>query len=67
MELKNLYTFKKIIEKRSYLKAAEFLNYSQSTITFQMKQLEKELNIKLFEKKENKMSLSKEGKKYYHT
>lgn len=63
MELKNLYTFKKIIEKGSYLKAAEFLNYSQSTITFQMKQLEKELNIKLFEKKENKMSLSKEGKK----
>lgn len=44
----------KIIEKRSYLKAAEFLNYSQSTITFQMKQLEKELNIKLFEKKKIK-------------
>lgn len=52
----------KIIEKRSYLKATEFLNYSQSTITFQMKQLEKELNIKLFEKKKIKCRYLKKGK-----
>lgn len=52
MELKYLYTVKKILETGSYQNAAQALNYAQSTITFQIKQLETELSIKLFEKKE---------------
>lgn len=62
MELKNLYTVKKIIETGSYQKTARLLNYAQSTITFQVKQLESELSIKIFEKKGNKMELTQAGK-----
>lgn len=62
MELKSLYTVKKIIETGSYQKAAIALNYAQSTITFQIKQLETELGIKLFEKSGNKMVLTDDGK-----
>lgn len=61
MELKSLYTFKKIVELGSYQNAAMALNYAQSTITFQMHQLENELGIKLFEKKGNRMVLTTEG------
>lgn len=63
MELKNLYTVKKIMETGNYQRAAQALNYAQSTITFQMKQLEEELSIHLFEKQGNKMQLTAEGAK----
>lgn len=62
MELKSLYTVRKIIETGSFQKAAIALNYAQSTITFQMKQLENELGVKLFEKNENRMVLTEEGR-----
>lgn len=62
MNTKNLLTFKTILEMGSFQKAAEKLNYTQSTVTFQMKQLEEELDIKLFEKIGRKMELSQAGK-----
>lgn len=62
MELKSLYTVRKIIETGSFQKAALALNYAQSTITFQVKQLENELGVKLFEKSRNKMVLTEEGR-----
>ena len=62
MDLKYLYTVKKIIETGSYLKAARALNYAQSTITFQIKQLESELSVKIFEKGKGKMELTQAGK-----
>ncbi|KPI46152.1 LysR family transcriptional regulator [Clostridioides difficile] len=62
MELKYLYTVKKILEAGSFQKAAQKLNYTQSTITFQIQQLEKELSIKLFEKIGRKMVLTQAGK-----
>ena len=43
MDLKYLQTFKTIIEQGGFTKAAEKLNYTQSTITFQVGQLEQEL------------------------
>lgn len=61
MELKYLYTVRKIMETGSFQKAAIALNYAQSTITFQIKQLENELGVKLFEKNGNKMVLTEEG------
>lgn len=61
MELKYLYTVKKITEVGNYQRAAVALNYAQSTITFQVKQLEKELNIQLFEKSGGNMILTKAG------
>lgn len=62
MELKNLYTIKKILETGSFQNAANALNYAQSTITFQVKQLENELGVKLFEKKGMKMELTEGGR-----
>ena len=49
MELKYLVTVKKVIETGSYQKAAAALNYAQSTITFQIRQLEQEFGAQLFE------------------
>lgn len=61
MDLKYLNTFRKIIEEGSFSKAAERLNYTQSTITFQIGQLEQELNVRLFEKIGRRMVLTKAG------
>lgn len=62
MNTKNLLTLKTILETGSFQKAADKLNYTQSTVTFQMKQLEEELSIKLFEKIGRKMELTQAGK-----
>lgn len=62
MELKNLYTIQKILETGSFQNAANALNYAQSTITFQVKQLENELGIRIFEKNGIKMELTEEGR-----
>ena len=62
MNTKNLLTFKTILETGSFQKAADKLSYTQSTVTFQMKQLEEELAIKLFEKIGRKMELTQAGK-----
>jgi DNA-binding transcriptional LysR family regulator len=62
MELKNLMTLKTIIQTGSFQNAAKKLNYTQSTITFQMQQLEQELSIKIFERIGRKMMLTQAGK-----
>lgn len=41
MELRNLKAFKVVSEKLNITKAAELLGYSQPTITYQIKSLEK--------------------------
>lgn len=62
MELKYLYTFKTILEADNFQKAAEHLNCAQSTVTFQIRQLEEELSVKLFEKIGRQMVLTQAGK-----
>ncbi len=62
MDVKNLVTLKTIVEEGSFLKAAQKLNYTQSTITFQVQQLENELNIKLFEKIGRNMKITENGR-----
>lgn len=61
MDLKYLNTFLTIVEENGFSKAAEKLNYTQSTITFQIQQLELELSAKLFEKIGRRMMLTKAG------
>ena len=61
MELKYLQTFKTIIEEGGFSKAAKKLNYTQSTITFQIGQLEQALSARLFEKTGRNMKLTKAG------
>lgn len=61
MELKYLNTFRTIVTEGSFTKAAKKLNYTQSTITFHIGQLEQELSVKLFEKIGRRMMLTKAG------
>ena len=62
MNTKSLVTFKTILEAGSFQKAADRLGYTQSTVTFQIKQLEEELTLKLFEKIGRRMELTQAGK-----
>lgn len=61
MDLKYLNTFRTIVEEGSFSKAASRLNYTQSTITFQINQLEQDLSTRLFEKIGRRMVLTKAG------
>lgn len=61
MDLKYLNTFRTVVKEGGFSKAAERLHYTQSTITFQMGQLEQELGVPLFEKMGRKMVLTKAG------
>ena len=61
MEIKNLYTLKTILEEGSFANAANRLSYTQSTITFQMRQLEEELGVTLFEKIGRRMVFTQDG------
>ena len=67
MELKNLNTFLVVAEQNSFTKAAKILGYSQSTISFQIKQLEDEIGMPLFERIYHTLSLTQQGLKLLHT
>ena len=62
MELKNLITFIHVAELGSFTKTAEVLGYSQSTISFQIKQLEDELDCLLFERINHTITLTERGR-----
>ncbi|NRD79801.1 LysR family transcriptional regulator [Bacillus sp. BRMEA1] len=50
MDIKELITFKTIVETGTFSHAAKRLNYAQSTITTHIKKLEKDLGFLLFER-----------------
>ena len=56
-----LKVFMTVAEEGSFTKAAELLGYSQSTISFQIKQLEEELGCLLFERINHTITLTKRG------
>lgn len=62
MELRNLTTFIHVAELGSFTKAAEQLGYSQSTISFQIKQLEDEFGCLLFERINHTITLTERGR-----
>ena len=62
MEIRNLVTFTHVAELGSFTKAAELLGYSQSTVSFQIKQLEEELNCLLFERINHTITLTERGR-----
>ncbi|MBQ8002976.1 MAG: LysR family transcriptional regulator, partial [Clostridia bacterium] len=61
MDIKNLTTFIYVAEMNSFTKAAAALGYTQSTVSFQIKQLEGELNCQLFERINHSISLTRKG------
>ena len=50
MDLRALNIFIEVAELGSFTQAGEKLGYSQPTISFQIKQLEKELGVQLFDR-----------------
>lgn len=64
MDLKNLKTFLRAAELGSITKAAEELNYVQSTATSQIQQLEKELGFPLFDRIGKRISLTAPGREF---
>ena len=62
MELRNLITFTHVAEQGSFTKAAELLGYSQSTVSFQIRQLEEELECLLFERINHTITLTERGR-----
>lgn len=62
MDLKNLTTFIQVAELGSFTKAGAELGCSQSTISFQIKQLEDELAFPLFERINRTVVLTEKGR-----
>lgn len=62
MDIKSLEIFIEVAELGSFTKAGEKLGYSQPTISFQIKQLEKELDVSLFDRIGHTVSLTEAGR-----
>ena len=62
MDIKNLTTFIYVAELNSFTKAAETLGFSQSTVSFQIRQLERELSFPLFERVNHTIALTEKGR-----
>lgn len=62
MDIRNLVSFIYVAEMNSFTKAADFLGYSQSTVSFQIKQLETEFGCQLFERIKHTVTLTEKGK-----
>ena len=63
MEIKNLESFRMVAELHSFTKAADTLGFTQSTVSFQIRQLEEELGVPLFERSNRSVSLTNEGRR----
>lgn len=64
MELRQLNTFIRVAQHRSFSKAAESLGYSQSAVTVQIHQLEEELHIRLFDRMGKRILLTGPGSQF---
>lgn len=61
MEIRNLKSFVQVCEYNSFSKAADNLGYTQSTITAQIGQLEKELGVPLFDRRGKTFRINENG------
>lgn len=62
MDFRSVAAFVQVAESGSFTKAAERMGYSQPTISFQIKQLETELGIQLFERIGHTVHLTDDGR-----
>lgn len=63
MESRQLWTFINAAKMSSFSKAAESLGYTQAAVTIQIKNLEDELGVKLFDRMGKQVTLTNRGKK----
>jgi DNA-binding transcriptional LysR family regulator len=61
MDLRQLYTFRAIATLGSFNQAADLLDYAQSTVSEQIKALEADLNVKLFNRNGKHITLTPAG------
>ena len=66
MDIKALNIFMEVAEQGSFTKAGDKLGYSQPTISFQIKQLERELGVSLFDRIGHTVSLTDAGRDALH-
>ena len=62
MDLRALNIFIEVAELKSFTRAGEKLGYSQPTVSFQIKQLEKELGVSLFDRIGHTVNLTDAGR-----
>ena len=62
MEFRQLQTFVTITHAESFSRAAELLGYSQSAVTVQIRLLEEELQVRLFDRMGKKTVLTAQGR-----
>ena len=62
MDLRGLQIFIEVAELKSFTRAGERLGYSQPTISFQIRQLEQELGVPLFDRIGHTVSLTDAGR-----
>lgn len=62
MEIRYLKTFKAIVDLGGFTKAAEYLGYAQSTVTFHIKSIEGELSSPVFDRIGKKVFLTETGR-----
>jgi DNA-binding transcriptional LysR family regulator len=65
VEFRHLQTFRAAVEQRVFAKAAETLDYAQSTVTLHIQQLERELGVELFERTGKRVQLTEAGQQVY--
>ncbi len=64
MEIRNIKTFIRAAETGNFTKTADELGYSQGTVTLQIKQLEDELGVPLFNRTGKRIELSEKGREF---
>lgn len=62
MDLRALKVFIEVAELKSFTRAGERLGYSQPTVSFQIKQLERELGVQLFDRIGHTVNLTDAGR-----
>lgn len=62
VELRQLRTFQTVVQRGSFVRAAEELRYAQPTITLHVQQLERAVGAKLFARDGKKMRLTEAGR-----
>ena len=65
MELREINAFLQVAQFKSFSKAARHLGYSQAAITIQIKQLEQELDVHLFDRIGKQISLTRDGELFF--
>ena len=65
MEIRQLATFIRVAQFKSFSRAAESLGYSQSAVTVQIRQLEEELNTRLFDRMGKRSALTDTGERFF--